>query len=82
MCYLKEKERKERQKERKERKKRKKEKKDRKKERKKEKKEKEEEKDFSFVVIPLLGILLCCSSVTSFVSRLASLACTSLGPAQ
>jgi hypothetical protein len=26
-------------------------------------------------------ILLCCCSVTSFVSRLASLACTSLGPA-
>ena len=69
-------------KERKERKKRKKEKKDRKKERKKEKKEKEEEKDFSFVVIPLLGILLCCSSVTSFVSRLASLARSRLGPAQ
>ena len=75
MCYLKEKERKERQKERKERKK-------RKKDRKKEKKEKEEEKDFSFVVIPLLGILLCCSSVTSLVSRLASLARTSLGLAQ
>ena len=54
---------------------------ERKKERKKEQKEKEEEKDFSFVVIPLLGILLCCSSVTSFVSRLASLARTSLGPA-
>ena len=53
---------------------RKKEKKDRKKERKKEKKEKEEEKEFSFVVIR--------SSVTSFVSRLASLARTSLGPAQ
>ena len=53
---------------------RKKRKKDRKKERKKEKKEKEEEKDFSFVVIR--------SSVTSFVSRLASLARTSLGPAQ
>ena len=67
MCYLKEKERKERQKERKERKK-------RKKDRKKEKKEKEEEKEFSFVVIR--------SSVTSFVSRLASLARTSLGPAQ
>ena len=72
MCYLKEKERKER----------KKEKKDRKKERKKEKKEREEEKDFSFVVIPLLGILLCCSPVTSLVSRLASLARTSLGLAQ
>ena len=68
---------KKRQKERKERKKRK---TGRKKER--EKKEKEEEKDFSFVVIPLLGILLCCSSVTSFVSRLASLARTNLGPAQ
>ena len=65
------------------RKKRKTERKKRKTGRKKErKKEKEEEKDFSFVVIPLLGILLCCSSVTSFVSRLASLACTSLGPAQ
>ena len=72
---MKEKERKERQKERKERQE------ERKKERKKEK-EKEEEKGFSFVVIPLLGILLCCSLVTSFVSRLASLACTSLGPTQ
>ena len=74
-----ERKRKKRKKEKKERKERQEE---RKKERKKEKKEKEEEKDFSFVVIPLLGILLCCSSVTSFVSRLASLACTSLGPAQ
>ena len=74
-----ERKRKKRKKEKKERKERQEE---RKKERKKEQKEKEEEKDFSFVVIPLLGILLCCSSVTSFVSRLASLACTSLGPAQ
>ena len=64
-----------------ERKKRKTERKKRKAERKKEKKEKEEEKGFSFVVIPVLVILLCCSSVTSFVSRLASLARTSLGPA-
>ena len=65
----------------KDRKKEKKERKERQKERKKEMKEKEEEKSFSFVVIPVLVILLCCSSVTSFVSRLASLARTSLGPA-
>jgi len=57
-------------------------KKEKKHERNKEKKEKEEERVFSFVVIPLLVILLCCNSVTLFVSRLASLARTSLGPTQ
>jgi hypothetical protein len=49
---------------------------------KKEKKEKEDEKRFPFGAIPLLVICLCYSSVTSFVSRLTSLVCSSLGPAQ
>jgi hypothetical protein len=47
---------------------------------KKEKKEKVEEKKFSFGAIPLLLVRLCSTSVTSFMSRLASLAYFSLGP--